>query len=86
MKSVTAAKKLAAFCLDPDGATPEEKAAWWETQYRHLAKQETKARKDLAELLAPVNGGVCPATWEHITGAVKKVTDRLAFDEGRLVR
>jgi hypothetical protein len=46
--------------LDPDGATDEQRAAWWETEYRKLSKTDEEMRSWFAKRLK------CPATWPFI--------------------
>lgn len=60
---------------DPESMSDEQKAYFWEQEYRKLADSEEKARKELANLLADP---VCPATWGHIIDKVKKMKSELS--------
>jgi len=53
--------------FDPESMTDEQKATWWERQFRTLADEETVARMKLSKMLK------CPGTWKYIIPAVEKL-------------
>jgi hypothetical protein len=46
--------------------TDAERAAWWEAEYRRLAKEDLAAREALSKMLR------CPAAWRYLMPAILK--------------
>ena len=60
-------EQLAAQSLeDPDGATDEQRAAFWELEARKLSKTDVETRAYFAKALH------CPATWKYIRTAFER--------------
>jgi hypothetical protein len=58
---------LAERCLEnPDGATDEQRAAFWELEARRLQKIDEEMRAYFAKAFK------CPATWKYIISAFEK--------------
>jgi hypothetical protein len=58
--------KVAPVMSDPDSMTDAERAAWWESEYRRLAKEDLAAREALAKILR------CPAAWRYLMPEILK--------------
>jgi hypothetical protein len=63
---VAAAWKTVLTPNDPDSMTDAERAAWWESEYRRLAKEDLAAREALAKILR------CPAAWRYLMPEILK--------------
>ena len=63
---VAAAWKTVLTPNDPDSMTDAERAAWWEAEYRRLAKEDLAAREALAKILR------CPAAWRYLMPEILK--------------
>ena len=63
---VAAARKTVLTPNDPDSMTDAERAAWWEAEYRRLAKEDLAAREALAKILR------CPAAWRYLMPEILK--------------
>lgn len=63
---VAAAWKTVLTPNDPDSMTDAERAAWWEAEYRRLAKEDLAVRKALSKILR------CPAAWSTLMPEILK--------------
>ena len=59
-------ERLSKLPADPECYSDKDRAAYWESEYRNLARQELGYRKDFAEYLQ------CPATWDYIFQTMKE--------------
>lgn len=86
-----ALRKFIAPKIDGEEAmTEEQRADYWLTNYRRLAKEEETARAELAKLLCSTGEGntqarfrtICPATWRVIIQTVKELLDSWRLQNG----